>query len=214
MESSLPIESMLSGKRLEMARLQDTLVELIYSYVQPDAKMYGGTSIWRCYDGGRFSEDIDIYTGRGFSKKLELWLSKGGLQITWRDPEISSNVRISNGVAEVLLEAKVGDAESKLSQYRKIDGSAITIYTLTPTELLKRKIEAYSSRLYIRDLFDIFVLTNHLDKNDYSVSRPMKEFLKNIEKPVDERILASLVYKGPAKMGFKEIVKYLEGWVR
>lgn len=120
--TNVPIAALISGKRLAVAALQDVVVEIIYDRVQYDAQMYGGTAIWRCYNGSRFSEDIDIYVKRGFVKKLEKQLPLHGLSITWRNPELGSDMRISDGVTEVLLEAKEGGAESMLVQYAKVDG--------------------------------------------------------------------------------------------
>jgi Domain of unknown function (DUF1814). len=46
--------------QLEKAKLEDALVELLYSrYV--GLVFHGGTSIWRCYGGNRFSRDLDFY---------------------------------------------------------------------------------------------------------------------------------------------------------
>ncbi len=54
-----PIANLLSGTKLSMAMLQDTLIDLIYDTIQADATLYGGTAVWRCYNGNRFSEEID-----------------------------------------------------------------------------------------------------------------------------------------------------------
>ena len=56
-----PIGNLISGERLKIASLQDYIVELIYSKLEPSAILYGGTAIWRCYGGMRFSENLDIY---------------------------------------------------------------------------------------------------------------------------------------------------------
>ena len=47
-------------KQLEMAKIQDVLVDFIVSLPIP-AVLHGGTAIWRVYGGRRFSEDIDLY---------------------------------------------------------------------------------------------------------------------------------------------------------
>ncbi|MFH1246948.1 MAG: nucleotidyl transferase AbiEii/AbiGii toxin family protein, partial [Candidatus Micrarchaeota archaeon] len=47
---------------LETATLQDEVVDLIYSISSP--VLHGGTAIWRCYAGNRFSEDLDFYMPR------------------------------------------------------------------------------------------------------------------------------------------------------
>ncbi len=214
MDSSPPIESFLSGKKLDLARLQDQVIEIVYNYVQPNALLYGGTAIWRCYGGGRFSEDIDIYVNKGFGNKFPNFLEKNGLSIIWKDEEFPLRMKIQGDDAQMLFEAKVGTAENTLSQYKKVDGTAMTIYTLSPTELLMRKIEAYNGRRYARDIYDIVQLTNYLDKKDHHVERNLKSFLKNVHKPIDEKILPSLIYMGPKRITFDEIVNYLNAWIR
>jgi len=208
-----PIGSMLHGEKLAIAQLQDTLIEIIYNHVQPDAVLYGGTAVWRCYGGGRFSEDIDIYVSKSFSKKLLPELGKHNLTVVWRNPELESNMRISDGQTTVLLEAKTGRPESVIAQYEKVDGTRMTIFTLSPLDLAVRKMEAYSSRRYIRDLYDLVQLTNFLDKNDYYVRQKFSEFIKSMKEPVDEYILRSLVYKGYGKYTYREIVDYLKRWL-
>lgn len=209
----MPIEGLVSGKRLDVARMQDAVIGVIYDYVQPDAILYGGTAIWRCYNGGRFSEDIDIYVSPSFEKKLYPRLKEQGISVMSRDRELPLHMRLSDGVTEVLLEANIGSYESIISQYAKVDGSSMTITTLSPTELLTRKVEAYEGRRYIRDIYDIFHLTNYLDKTDLLVVSQLKPFLKNIQRPVDERILESLLYKGNQKVTFDKMLEYLRRWI-
>ncbi len=214
MESRLPIESMLSGGRLELARLQDLLIDIVYDYVQPDAMLYGGTAIWRCFNGGRFSEDIDIYVKKGFEKKFLRLLPKYGLGLVSRDATLPLNMRITDGRTEILFEAKVGKAESVITQYTKVNGSTSTIRVLSPTELLKRKIEAYEGRRYVRDIYDMVQMTNYLDKKDHYVRRCLSEFLKAPQKPVDEKVLSSLVYVGSKHLSFQQMIGYLKTWVK
>ncbi len=208
----IPIEGILTGKRLDVARMQDVLIELIYDYIQPDAILYGGTAVWRCYGGGRFSEDIDIYVNRAFEKKLDQYLQKNGMKVTWRDKELPLHIRISDGRTEVLLEAGIGKFESAISQYTKVDGSSITLSTLQPSELFVRKMEAYEGRRYIRDMYDLVHLTNYISGNDYYVISKLKPFLAKIRKPVDEKVLRSLVYKGQKDTSFEKMLDYLKRW--
>lgn len=208
----MPIGSILTGKRLDVAKMQDLVVEVIYNYVQPDAVLYGGTAIWRCFNGGRFSEDIDIYVNRSFGSKFQKMLSRYNLSIVSRDKDLPLHMRIGDGTTDVLVEASIGNPESIISQYARIDGSHITISVLSPAELLVRKIEAYRGRRYVRDIYDIFQLTNFLDKHDYYVTSHLRPFLKDLKEPVDEDILESLIYKGIKRLTFKKIVNYLKAW--
>ena len=47
----------------ELAEAQDIMIENIFDV--DDAVLHGGTAIWRCYKGKRFSEDIDITVFKG-----------------------------------------------------------------------------------------------------------------------------------------------------
>lgn len=207
-----PLFNFLKGEKLEKAKLQDLIIEIIYNYIQPDAVLYGGTAIWRCFGSNRFSEDIDIYVNSDFSKNLKKELERNQLKIVWKNPKIKS-WKISNGITEVLLKTKIGEPEKIPIQYKKVDGSSITVFSLPPLDLAIRKMEAYSQRLFIRDLYDIMFLTNFLNKDDYYTKTKFKEFLSNIKKPVDEKILSSLILKGYSKFTFRMIVDYLRRWV-
>jgi len=207
-----PLFNFLKGEKLEKAKLQDLIIEIIYNHIQPNAVLYGGTAIWRCFGSNRFSEDIDIYVNSNFSKNLKKELEKNQLKIVWKNPRIKS-WKISNGITEVLLETKIGEPEKIPIQYKKVDGISITVFSLPPLDLAIRKMEAYSQRLFIRDLYDIMFLTNFLNKDDYYTKTKFKEFLSNIKKPIDEKILSSLILKGYSKFTFRMIVDYLRRWV-
>lgn len=53
----------------EIAQGQDILIKEVYEEF-PTAVLHGGTAIWRCYNGLRFSEDIDLYLPRT-ERKIE-----------------------------------------------------------------------------------------------------------------------------------------------
>ncbi|MEK6826160.1 MAG: nucleotidyl transferase AbiEii/AbiGii toxin family protein, partial [Nanoarchaeota archaeon] len=61
----------------DLAYAQDILIGELYRFF-PDAIIHGGTAIWRCYNGNRFSEDIDVYIPKhneiinNFFKSLEI----------------------------------------------------------------------------------------------------------------------------------------------
>ena len=204
-----PIGNFLGGDRLKIAQLQDYLVDIIYERIDPRAELHGGTAIWRCYGGNRFSEYIDIYMKRESTEKLIRSLPRYGMRITWTDKEIPTNMKISDGVTELLLESKDGSCENIIRQYMRVDGSSLTISVLGPTELLVRKIEAYEGRRLIRDLYDIFVLTNHIDRRDYTVSEKLSSFLETVRRPSDEKMLSSLIYSGNNTLSYREITGYL-----
>ena len=209
-----PIASILSGDRLWLAELQDDVIDIIYNRIEPDALLYGGTAVWRCYGGNRFSEDIDIYMSNEGIDSLITVLPMHGLRLLSRDKEFTSNIRIGKGQTSLLLESKEGRAESIMRQYVRADGSSTTISVFTPAELLERKIEAYESRRLIRDIYDIFILTNYLDKDDHLVASKITAFLKKVSVPEDEGMLKALIYTGKSDLRFVDIVDYIGRWLR
>src|SRR3989338_458398 len=68
-----------------IARAQDTIVNEIFSVFE-EAALHGGTAIWRCYNGNRFSEDIDVYIKRDLDRINLLFnkLEKKGFVIVKR----------------------------------------------------------------------------------------------------------------------------------
>ena len=48
------------AQQKEIAKAQDIIVNTLYEVFE-NAVLHGGTSIWRCYNGNRFSEDVDVY---------------------------------------------------------------------------------------------------------------------------------------------------------
>ena len=208
-----PIGSYLSGQRLKLSELQDYVIDIIYDRFQPDALLYEGTAIWRCFGGARFSEDIDMYMNKGSFNSFISSLDRYGLRLLWQDPEFPTVIRIANDHTELLLKAKEGYVENEIRAYSRVDGSTKTISVLSPTELMVRKIEAYLNRTFIRDIYDLFILTNWLDKHDYLVRTKLFEFLKDIPKPVDEEVLASLLYSGSSNLDFIEMVNYIKRWL-
>jgi len=61
MGGRIPLGLRIKRKRhREIAFLQDIIVEKLYE-IFSKAVIHRETAIWRCYDGNRFSEDIDVY---------------------------------------------------------------------------------------------------------------------------------------------------------
>ena len=83
----------------------------------------------------------------------------------------------------------------------------------TPTEMLIRKIEAYEGRRFIRDVYDIFMLTRFLDKSDHVVASSLSSFLAKSKPPVDEDVLKSLIYTGKSDFRYSDMLDYIKGWL-
>lgn len=193
----------------EVAILQDEVLEIFYSLcAEHEPVLHGGTAIWRCYGGSRFSEDLDFYAdvGDGFENKLREELRGRGLNLLKykKAPNVIFS-KISDGTVEVRLEISLRKPPEKvLKKYEKADGTYIDVYTLSPESLIAEKMKAYEGRRFIRDIYDIYHLSGYAEKPVPGIP----EFLSKIEPPVDEENLKVLVYSGVAP-SFKGIVEAL-----
>ena len=58
----IPLANQLKKRQqVETAFLQDEIIRLVYLTTE-EMVLHGGTAIWRCYSGKRFSEDLDLYS--------------------------------------------------------------------------------------------------------------------------------------------------------
>src|SRR3989344_7396049 len=66
-----------------IAKIQDLIVVSLFEVFEKKAVLHGGTAIWRCYKGNRFSEDVDVYIIRDLEKLDEFFdiLAKKGLAL-------------------------------------------------------------------------------------------------------------------------------------
>lgn len=199
----------------EIAYAQDMIVEELYKSF-PKAVIHGGTAIWRCYGGNRFSEDIDVYIEKDKEKINSFFESlerKGFSIIKKRIKENSLYSILKFNATMVRLEAifkKIGDFI--LKEYETSDGIFINVFTLNAKNLVKEKILAYVKRKKIRDLYDIFFLLQYI-KEKSEVRDPLLELTKKGEKPEDEEALKAFIIVG-AVPDSKRIFDYIERWVK
>lgn len=176
-----------------IAAAQDLIIQEMYN-VFNDAVLHGGTGIWRCYKGNRFSEDIDVYIKKDI-KKIDLLfrnLEKKGFIIVKK--KIGGNSLFSElqlNRAFVRFEALFKNVKGSLKEYETADGNLITVYTLTPEEFINEKVDTYLKRLKIRDLYDIFFLLRYTDDKN-----KLQLLIKEYKKPVDEKELKVLILEG------------------
>ena len=90
------------ASQLEKAKLEDTVIELLYSR-HKDLVLHGGTSIWRCYSGNRFSRDLDFYMK--VSSKAERMLRYGELPEFFKEHSFSIKEKGYNLFLEKLQRA-------------------------------------------------------------------------------------------------------------
>lgn len=206
-----PIESLVRNEsQLLVARLQDTVTQIIFD--NTNAVMYGGTAIWRCYNGKRFSEDIDLYINKKTDiKRITDRAVLSGLRINFnRRRKGTIYYDISDNEANISLQIRIAKKRGILVTYERASGIRSEIYSLAPETLVEEKIAAYQNRELIRDVYDIMVLTKSISNKD-SVKSQLRAFLSEIQKPKDASALKSLIYSGPIP-SFDEIIEYLGRW--
>ena len=197
----------------DIAKAQDMVMEEIYAVFE-NAVLHGGTAIWRCYKGNRFSEDIDVYIAKDNAKIVLLFknLEKKGFIIKKKKTgknSLFSNLQLNRTF--VRLEALFKKADGSLKEYELSDGNLITVYTLTPEELIEAKVNAYLKRLKIRDLYDIFFLLRYVKKKD-EIKNSIKKLINNFKKPVDEKELGVLILEGITPNSEK-MLSYIKSWI-
>ena len=192
-----PILKLRKQAHKDIAGAQDKIVEEIFK-VFDKAVLHGGTAIWRCYKGNRFSEDIDVYMPKNLDNLNLIFENLEKIGFIIEKKKIGKNSLYSSlkfGRTIVRFEALFKEIKGEIKEYEKIDGNIITIYTLIPEELIKEKINAYQSRRKIRDLYDIFFLLRHI-KNKREVSDELKKFIRNFKNPLDEKDIKGLIIEG------------------
>src|SRR3989344_6061231 len=122
----------------DIAYAQDLIVEELYDYL-PEAVIHGGTAIWRCYQGNRFSEDIDVYIKKDKIRinKFFEHLEKKGFEIKKKrikENSLYSVLKFNNVL--VRFEALFKNIKNPiLKEYENSEGIQINIFTLPPEDL-------------------------------------------------------------------------------
>lgn len=193
----------------KIAYVQDLIVKEVYS-VFDKAVLHGGTAIWRCYNGKRFSEDLDFYLLYNKEKVGILFenLKKDGFEIKKKkvsEKSIYSELEFDRTL--IRLEATFQKVSGILCDYEMSDGNVLSIYSLTPESFLIEKSDTYVKRFKIRDLWDIFFLIRLID-NPKSV-KEIENLIKNYKKPRDEENLKVILLEGITPSA-DEMINYIK----
>src|SRR3989344_6300328 len=137
----------------KIAYAQDLIVREVYSVLDRPV-LHGGTGIWRCYQGKRFSEDLDFYFPKEKEKINQLFDNLKKIGFIIKKKKISENSIYSElelDRTSVRLEATFQNISGIICDYEMSDGNFISIYSLTPEAFLAEKINTYLKRLKVRD---------------------------------------------------------------
>ena len=194
--SKFPLGNLLKGRMLSIAELQDRL--MIETASRFDAILHGGTAIWRVYGGKRFSFDLDFYHGDP-KAMLEFFEKSEGLRPA-RSKVTGTGVcymRFDEGPvsAEINISPPFSEKKGTDGEFHLVGGDTIVVRTLTESELLREKIDAYINRRKARDLYDIFYLLGIADSEKASAELQRLSPLLN-EPPKDFSGLRELILLG------------------
>ncbi len=215
MSTNIPLNLKLKKKtQKQIAYAQDILVEELYNFF-PKAIIHGGTAIWRCYNGNRFSEDVDVYIKKD-KKRINLFfksLEKIGFKIIKK--RIKNNSIYSNLIFNetmIRFEATFQIKKPIFKRYETSESFFINIYTLTPEDLIMEKVDTYLKRGKIRDLYDIFFLLSYTEQNKM-IKSYLNKLIKNFIKPEDEENLQAIIILG-AIPNSEELLNGIRRWAK
>lgn len=202
---------------VDIARLQDELMRILYG-IDSRLVLHDGTSIWRCYGGGRFSEDLDLYIGE-----------KNGAQIVdeLKDECESTELKIDKlKETDNLIFCKIsdGDTQARIEinknrhlntialHYENANGSKMIVMGLGIEDLLAEKANAYLSRKLIRDIYDVYFLSGLLPLGK-KMPKEVEMMVNKLPKPLDEDNLSAIVYLG-AVPSFDSMIRMIKARLR
>lgn len=193
----IPLQARLKREiHRKIAYAQDIIIKDVYA-IFPTAVLHGGTAIWRCYQGRRFSEDLDFYLPKDKKKIDALFqnIQKKGFTIIKQkvsDTSIYSELELER--VSIRLEATFQKIKGVICDYELSDGNFISIYSLAAEQFVAEKANAYLKRFKVRDLWDVFFLLK-LIENPQKI-KEIGNLIKNYEKPIDEDNLQTILLEG------------------
>jgi len=194
----------------KIADAQDLIVVEVYKKFNK-AILHGGTGIWRCYSGLRFSDDLDFYLPRDNKKIEELFLDlkRKGFEIIKKkigDRSVYSELKINR--TSVQLEATFQEAKGVLADYEMSDGNLLSIFSLTPKNFIIEKIDTYLKRFKIRDLWDVFFLSR-IAPPDEKLTESINQLIEHYKPPIDENDINSIIFEGIIPSS-EEMITYIK----
>lgn len=213
----MPIIKLLKTRAYrELATFQDAVIDVLY---QADSSiiLHGGTAVWRCYGGSRFSNDIDVYLrSQEHLKKVKESMSSTaslyGISIE-KVKDTGHLVFIGLKLSELYLKVEINYwkkiSKPITARFEKVEGDYAEVRTLSPEELILEKIAAYNDRKLIRDIYDIYILADHVSEINV-IKKKVLNFLKNIEEPLNADVLHKLIYSGPVP-SFDNMLLHIRG---
>lgn len=209
------VKKIKNKKHLNIAFIQDLLVVESYNHF-PFSVIHGGTAVWRCYNGNRFSEDIDFYLSSFGKKKIDKFVDslgkRGFLVKKFKTTDNAVYSNLSYQGETVRFEAVKKDFKDYVTRrFEMTDGTSIIVNTLSPEQIVKEKLSAYLNRRKIRDLYDIFFLLDQVERE--KVKKDLGLLLRKFESPLDKEDLKSLIILGSVPK-VEDMINEIKRWAR
>ncbi len=210
-------EELNTTEQRKMAMLQDIGIDIIDKAIK-NYVLHGGTAIWRCYGGDRFSYDLDFYFDEGsICQKVVNKAKPYRIRVECNDKK-KIYAKLYGYNTHIGIQANRKKARGITGTFLKYNGSAITVLVLSPTGIFTEKITAYNDRLESKDLYDLYVLARGDANGGYVIEKArvkekLNSLLASFRKPVDkwEDLETMLLHGRPPKLN--EVISYLSSWV-
>ena len=209
------------------AVIEDEIVDLVLKHYNGFV-MHGGTAVWRCYGGNRFSRDVDFYSNlnaseeSSFQKQFHKLLIESGYPI--REEKYNNKTRTLHVIFKGAfttgkLDMTFTKANGVATEYQRVDGAKRIVLVLSPEALLNEKMDTYLDKYgrqdhEIQDLYDIVILKSRISKPSVDTRNKLSVFLSRIKgiPPRDEKRLKQLIISGAA-LSFNDMLLLLERWL-
>lgn len=212
----LPISSVLKRRsELEIAQLEDDIIAILVNITDKMA-LHGGTAVWRCYKGKRFSTDIDVYIwADDFKEKFTSVAGSIGIDVTKFREKGVTFIHVRKNNTEIKIEPRNVEKTAILIPYERVDGSKVNILALSPEDLILEKIDAYNDRRTYKDLYDITILLNSV-KEPNKIKKALVEFVKGISIPDEDTQSYSefraVIYAGVVPT-YQKMSEFIRRWL-
>lgn len=218
--------------QLEKAKMEDMLVEVLYGTYQ-DLVFHGGTAIWRCYGGNRFSRDLDFYYKikadedqsisykemREFLKGKGFAIKSGGYN---KDTDTFNIVVEGSEKVKMKIDVNFKYKRGSPAEYLNVDDSKTIVLSLRPEELLNEKLDAYEDKFHntseikkpeAQDLYDIYYLTTLIAKPEWDSVTRVKRLIMEIKDrpPPDMGSLGHVILYGVSPT-FDFLIERITTW--
>ncbi len=216
--------------QLEKGKLEDTIVDLLYSKYE-GLVFHGGTAIWRCYGGIRFSRDLDFYLGAKTQsekmhhyKEVSEFLKSSGFSVKEKGYEKRTDTMhfLVESNTKMKIDFNFRYKRGTHAEYTRIDDSKIVVLALSPAELLQEKIMTYKDKLVnadrfkqpeVQDLYDIYYLVSLVKSGDKKTARDLNSLIALMGRhpPPNMASLGHLILSGLAP-SFEMMLDKISKW--